>query len=250
MITESFDDKSPAKRDPVVCEKNVKCDVCLVTFSYLIKEYILNNFDCKQVGTYSIVTGIEPIYTFKYKTKIIGFYQTPLGASASAIALENVIKVLDCNKFIFFGAAGCLKKEIAHGKVMVPTYSYRDEGTSYHYAKAKDYIKIKNSSTIASFMKENNIPYLKGRNWTTDALYRETQNNIEKRRAEGCISVDMECSAIQAVCDFRNIELYYFFVGGDLLDAPKWLDRSSISGVFSNHSLEKLHIALKMTEIL
>ncbi len=40
------------------------------------------------------------------------------------------------NRYIVFGGAGCLNKEIAHGKVMVPTFYYRDEGTSYHYAKA------------------------------------------------------------------------------------------------------------------
>lgn len=39
---------------------------------------------------------------------------------------------------------------------------------------------------------------------------------------DGCISVEMECAAIQAMCDFRNLNVYYFLTCGDLLDAPKW----------------------------
>ena len=27
---------------------------------------------------------------------------------------------------------------------------------------------------------------------------------------------------MQAMCDFRGLDLYVFFTGGELLDAPKW----------------------------
>ncbi len=70
-------------------------------------------------------------------------------------------------------------------------------------------------------MEKNEIPYVKGKTWTTDSFYRETLNNIEKRKNDGCISVEMECSAIQAMCNFRNIEFYTFFTSGDLLDSLK-----------------------------
>ena len=74
-------------------------------------------------------------------------------------------------------------------------------------------------------MKKNEIPYIEGKTWTTDAFYRETLNNFEKRKGDGCISVEMECSAVQAMCNFRNLELYAFFTSGDLLDSPKWDER-------------------------
>ena len=32
----------------------------------------------------------------------------------------------------------------------------------------------------------------------------------------------MECAAVQAMCDFRGLNVYYFLTCGDLLDAPKW----------------------------
>ena len=74
-------------------------------------------------------------------------------------------------------------------------------------------------------MQEAGLPYIKGRTWTTDALLRETRGNFEKRKADGCISVEMECAAIEAMCDFRGFNVYYFLTSGDLLDAPKWDSR-------------------------
>jgi len=105
---------------------------------------------------------------------------------------------------------------------MIPTEAYRDEGTSYHYAPPSDYIIVNNSDTVTDFMKKNGLPYVKGKTWTTDAFYRETINNFSKHKADGCISVEMECSGLQAMCDFRGLDLYMFFTSGDLLDAPKW----------------------------
>lgn len=105
---------------------------------------------------------------------------------------------------------------------MVPTAAYRDEGTSYHYAEASDYITVKNADVVASFMETVELPYVKGKTWTTNAFHRETRGNFEKRKNDGCISVEMECAAVQAMCDFRELNAYSFFTCGDLLDAPKW----------------------------
>ena len=153
------------------------------------------------------------------------------------------------DKYIVFGGSGCLKKEIAHGKVMLPTEAYRDEGTSYHYAPASDYITIKNVDIVAKFMGENRIPFVKGKTWTTDAFYRETVNNFEKRKADGCISVEMECSAIQAMCDFRNLNLYMFLTCGDLLDAPKHLYRNGdVKYKGTQHDVSHFEMALLLAE--
>ncbi|MCH5337354.1 MAG: hypothetical protein J1E03_01100 [Acetatifactor sp.] len=86
----------------------------------------------------------------------------------------DTLSELQTDKYIVFGGAGCLNKEIAHGKVMVLTEAYRDEGTSYYYAPASDYITVKNADIVADFMEKNGLPYIKGKTWTTDAIYRET----------------------------------------------------------------------------
>ncbi len=247
MITESFDNKSDAIINPKINKKREKCDVCIVTFSDEIEDFVVENFKPKQVGDFKCVSGPYPIYTFTYKKKKFGFYKTFLGAPASVGILEDVTTFLDTKEFLVFGSAGTLNKEVAYNKIVVPTHAYRDEGTSYHYAKAADYIKIKNSKSVANFMKKYDIPYAEGKIWTTDAFYRETKNNFEKRKADGCIAVDMECSAMQAACDFRGLDLFYFLVSGDLLDAPEWDDRKLRE---ANHNIANFNIALRLASEL
>lgn len=251
MITDSFDDKSEAKINPKYNENAPKVDACIVTFSNIIEQYVLTNYECEKIGQFKFATGITPIYRIKFNGKEFAFYKTYVGAPACVGTIEDTFSQIVTNKYIVFGGAGCLNKEIAHGKVMIPTDAYRDEGTSYHYAKASDYIEIKNSDIVAQFMEKNEIPYVKGKTWTTDSFYRETLNNIEIRKKDGCISVEMECSAIQAMCNFRNIEFYTFFTSGDLLDSLKWDERKKkgqISG--TQHDSGHFEIAIELADYI
>lgn len=251
MIIDSFDDKSDAKINPEINENAPKVDACIITFSNIIEDYVLKNYKCEKIGEFKFATGITPIYKIMFNGKTFAFYKTYVGAPACVGTIEDTLSQIKTNKYIVFGGAGCLNKEIAFGKVMIPTEAYRDEGTSYHYAKAKDYIKIKNSDIIAKFMKLNEISYIEGKTWTTDSFYRETLNNIEKRKNDGCISVEMECSAIQAMCDFRNLEFYTFFTSGDLLDAPKWDERHKKGEIIgTQHDSGHFEIALELADYL
>ena len=83
--------------------------------------------------------------------------------------------------------------------------------------------------------------------WTTDAIYRETRNLVEKRKSEGCIAVEMELAGMQAVCDFYNIELYDFLVTGDIVDQ---LEYTSEGLHDANHNLDKFYVALKIAEMI
>ena len=225
MITASFDDQSPAKINVQKNENAVKVDAVILSFSHAIERYVTESYPCEKVGELRMAHGATAVYAFEHLGKRFGFYRTWVGAPACVVTVEELPTVLDTDKLIHFGGAGCLNKEIAHGKIMIPTEAYRDEGTSYHYAPASDYIKIKNAQLVASCMAENEIPYVLGKTWTTDAFFRETTRHFENRKAEGCISVEMEGSAVQAVCDFRGMDVYMFFTSGDLLDAPAWTAR-------------------------
>ena len=249
MITDSFDCKTPAKINVPANVNAVKADAVIFTFSHVIEKHVVSNYDCEKVGELRMAHGSSPVYVLDRGGKKIGFYRTWVGAPACVGTVEEIPTVLDTKKIIHFGGAGCLNKEIARGKVMVPTEAYRDEGTSYHYAQPSDYIKIRNSGVVAEFMEKNGIPYVLGKTWTTDAFYRETLANFEKRKADGCISVEMEGSAVQAVCDFRGVDVYMFFTGGDLLDAPRWTERKEHGQIkHTQHDSGHFDIALALAE--
>ncbi len=248
MITDSFDNLSPAIINPVKKEDAPEVDACIVTFSHEIEKHVAASCACGEIASLCCATGRTPVYLIEHGGKRFAFYKTYVGAPITVALMEDAAAELRCSRFILFGGAGCLNREIAHGKVMIPTAAYRDEGTSYHYAPAADYITIKNASAVAECMKRNGIPHVLGKTWTTDSFYRETRNNFQKRKAEGCISVEMECAGVQAMCDFRGLELYPFFTSGDLLDAPEWDDRGKNYTSGGQHDTGHFSIALALAD--
>ena len=245
MIIESFDDKSQAIINPKQIASRFKCDVCIVTFSSLIEEYVLKNFKTELVGESRCVSGLFPFYAFKYKNKTIGIFRTLLGAPASVGFVEDATIYVDVKKFVVFGSAGALDKDICYGKIMVPTYAYRDEGTSYHFMPPSDFVKINNSDKVESIFKKYKIPYVKGKVWTTDGFLMETVNKVKKRKEEGCIVVEMELAACQAVANHFKLELYDFLQPGDVLIEGDY-DKTLLHA--ANHDLMKLEIGLKIIE--
>jgi purine-nucleoside phosphorylase len=230
MITDSFDPQSPAIINPSIVSNLPAFDACIVTFSHQIEDFVLTHYDCMKIAEFKFVTGVTPIYAINYNGKKFAFYKTYVGGPACVGSVEDALSKIKTNKYIVFGGAGCLNKEIARGKIMIPTAAYRDEGTSYHYMAPSDYVAIRNWKIVEQFMEKSKIPHISGKTWTIDSIYRETKNNFQKHKDDGCISVEMECASLQAMCNFRNLNLYMFFSSGDLLDAPKWDSRKYDDG--------------------
>ena len=157
MITDAFDNATPAIINPEENPDAVVVDACIITFSYKIEEYVLSRFKPTQIGELHFVTGITPVWLIERNGKKFAFFKTYVGAPACVGSIEGTFKAIKTKKYVLFGDTGCLNKEITLGKIMVPNAAWRDEGTSYHYAKAEDYIEIKNSKIVASFMEKHCI---------------------------------------------------------------------------------------------
>lgn len=248
MITDTFDKSTEAIISPEDFYGTHKalCDTCIVIFSNQIIAEILKQFACTKIAEMQTTNGPIPCYKMNYKGKEIAFYMTMIGSAGAGACIEESHCLIGATKYIMFGTCGCIDKDVTAGKIIVPTEAYRDEGLSYHYAEASDYIKIKNADVVAAFFQEAGIPYVTGKTWTTDAIYRETRGNMEKRRAEGCISVEMESAGVQAVCDFRNLEFYNFLIGGDLLDSPEWDRRILGDAGERTHQIKSFYMALEL----
>lgn len=247
MITDSFDEKSK----PIISLKDIYgeqkhlTDICIITFSELIYKAIIESCECEQIAEIGACNGNIPIYSFHDKGRIIAFYLSPIGSTAASQCLLEANWLIGATKFVMFGSSGSLAYEKTMNRFVIPTEAYRDEGMSYHYAPPGDYITVKNSSVVRAVFDEINAPYVEGKTWTTDAILRETSEQMAKRRAEGCIAVEMEISGVQAVCDFHGLNLYTFIVTGDVLS-----DDSYSLGDLSdaNHNIDKFQIALEIAK--
>lgn len=167
--------------------------------------------------------GPHPVYEIEHKGKRLAFFQPGIGSSQAVAILEEVI-AFGCRKFVACGGCGVLEPDLAAGHLIVVSSAVRDEGTSYHYLLPSREIQA-NARALSSISRELTgigIPHLVGKTWTTDAPYRETVDAIARRRAEGCVVVEMEASAMMAVAQFRDVTFGQVLYAGDDLSGPEW----------------------------
>lgn len=199
-------------------------------FSWQLFDALLAFLGGEAVGESHSVDGITYIYRVNYRGKTFAFCKASLGAPGCVGLFEEVI-AMGAKRIILTGNCGVLDKSIADCGIILPTSALRDEGTSYHYAPAADRIPV-NRQYRAEFEKilgELGYPYIEGTTWTTDAFFRETPEKIAARKAQGAVCVEMECAAMQAMCDYRGVEFFQYLYAGDNLDHPTW-DKRSLSG--------------------
>ena len=164
-----------------------------------------------------------PVYRAEYKGVPIALYEADVGAAGCVGMLEDLFAI-GVEKLVLFGTCGVLDRSIRDCGVIIPTSALRDEGTSYHYAPPSDEIEVnpKYRDEFIEILNRRNCTYALGKTWTTDAFYRETAEKIARRKAAGCVCVDMECSAVAALAQFRGKEVFQFFHGSDCLDGGDW----------------------------
>jgi len=231
-IEKTFDNLSEEIIKPCMIynsvEDNIKDlpEVAVVTFMPRYMNVVKNNPREIITDIGSSSSDYFPTYAVAHKNKRIAVYQTPVGGVGSVMRLEMMI-AWGVKKFVFFGTCGILDKNIAEDNFIIPTAAYRDEGTSYHYMPASDYVEVKTADKLSDIMTELKLPHVKGKTWTTDAFFRETRNNMLKRKAEGCLTVEMECASIMAAGQFRGVEVYQYLYASDNLDAAEWEMRDS-----------------------
>lgn len=172
--------------------------------------------------------GPNPVYALNIEGERLAVVHPGLGAPFAAAFLEELI-ALGCRKFIACGGSGVLDREIAVGHMIVPTSAIRDEGTSYHYLPPGREVAASPDgvAAIEATLKAHDVHYRIGKTWTTDAFYRETPNKIARRKAEGCLTVEMEAAAFFAVAQFRGVPCAQLLYGGDDVSGEDWDLRQS-----------------------
>jgi len=170
--------------------------------------------------------GSNPLYEMEHMGQRIAIFHPGIGASFGGGNLEHVI-ACGCRKFIAIGAAGVLDSEIHLGHLVVPTSAVRDEGTSYHYLPPSREVEpsLEAVEAIIRTLEKNRVPYSTGKTWTTDGFFRETREKVRRRRAEGCLTVEMEAAAFFAVAKFRSVTFGQILYGGDDVSGEQWDSR-------------------------
>lgn len=242
MLLTEFDPIREAVINPDMVFKKIPDfpETLVSIFSHQLFHKIRDFLGGRVIAETQDVDGIWPVYEVTYRGKRFAFYKARLGAPACVGCFEDVIP-MGVKRIILLGNCGVLDGNIKDCGIIIPTRAIRDEGTSYHYAPASDYIDVNQRyvEEFQSVLTEFGYAYVVGTTWTTDAFYRETRAKVEARKKMGAVCVEMECAAMQAMCDFRGVEFFQFLYAGDNLDHSDW-DPRSLSGTARLEDKEKI----------
>lgn len=167
--------------------------------------------------------GPNPVYALEVDGQPLTLMHPGVGAPLSGGFMDELI-ALGCRTFIACGGAGVLDHALVVGHLVVPVSAVRDEGTSYHYLPPSREVAPSPEAVAAieATLQRHQIPYVIGKTWTTDGLYRETVSRVARRRAEGCLTVEMEAAALFAVGRFRGVTIGQILYSGDDLSGEEW----------------------------
>jgi uridine phosphorylase len=196
---------------------------CVISFFREVNEKAVLEKQAKVAVPNRWEDGEHPVYEIEHRGRRLAFFHPGVGAPIAAGLLEEAI-AFGCRIFVVVGGAGVLDKGLTVGKLILVDSAIRDEGLSYHYIEPGREIQAQPQmlDTLRSALTKRGVPFVIGKTWTTDAPYRETQSMIDARRAEGCLTVEMEAASLMAVAQFRKVLLGQILYAGDDLSGENW----------------------------
>lgn len=230
MILHEYDPNPQAVINPSMLVDPVPDfpEITVACFSGKLFERVLRYFeDAEPILRFRGTRGVRTVYGVTYGGKRFALFLAEVGEPLLASMYEDIIAA-GSKRLILLGNCGVLDHTIEDCGIIIPTAAIRDEGLSYHYAPPSDTIDVNLNyrDLFKEILRANRYPFVEGITWTTDAVYRETREKVQRRKAQGAICVEMECAGMQALCQFRGTEFFQYFYAGDNLDHSQWQPRS------------------------
>lgn len=204
---------------------------CVICFFHDVLGDLVVRGETVQIATLNSELGVNPVFTISRDGYAVALVHPGVGAPMAVFVMEEMI-ALGCEHFIVCGGAGVLDQQIAVGHIVVPIAAIRDEGTSYHYLPPGREVEPdpRALAAVVDTLTRHGVDFRLAKTWTTDAIYRETPAKVERRRAEGCATVEMEAAALFAVGQFRRAPVAQLLYGGDDVSGfGEWDHRGWIS---------------------
>lgn len=227
-----YDDHPSAKIDPsALADAAFATDKMVITFFPEVIDQLLAEGGISHETT---IPGENPVMIYRFSDADVLLTLGQVGCPACAGNLD-LFHAMGVKKVMFSGGGGVLDRDIDVGQILLVEGAIRDEGFSYHYLPPSRcvYTDPDVTNLIAAYLEKRAVSYLRGLTWTTDAIFRETQERIAKRKAEGAKIVEMEQAGCIAVAQFRGFAYGALIYGGDDVSGEQWSNRAwrSRSGI-------------------
>ena len=220
-----FDDSPDAKLNPShFADPKFDTDKMVITF---FPEVVRKLLDQEAIFEDRVIPGENPVPIYRFIDEpdiLLTLGQVGCPACAGNLDLFNAMGI---TRVMFCGGGGVLDRTIEVGQILLVDGAIRDEGFSWQYIAPSRviYADRDTNARIVDYLKQNDVPFLQGLTWTTDAIFRETPDRIALRKEEGAKIVEMEQAACLAVAQFRRFSYGALIYGGDDLSGEEWSGR-------------------------
>jgi nucleoside phosphorylase len=163
-----------------------------------------------------------------FRSGFVTAYRAPEPAPYAAADLEFLISA-GARQILFLNGAGSLRPYLPVGSVLLPEELVREEGTSFHYAPAACVLHTDDglNERLGRLADELSVELVRGKHWTTDAIYRTTLSKVGRLCQQGVNSVDMELSALAGVAHYRGCDLSALLVVTDMASRSHTWDETA-----------------------
>ena len=242
-----FDDRKDAKLNPAhFVSRPFEARRMIITFFPEVMDRLTAEGN---ILPERVIAGENPCPIYRFADRDVLITLGAVGCPSCAGNLD-LFHAMGVDKVMFCGGGGVLDRNIEVGQLLLVDGAIRDEGFSYHYlppsrvAHANPDVNAK----IAAYLDAQEISYLRGLTWTTDAIFRETPDRIARRREEGAKIVEMEQAGCLAVAQFRGFDYGALIYGGDDVSQDEWSNRNWRSRKGIRYDLVTL--CLRLVELL
>ncbi len=216
----SFCSENKDKFDRAVLLEKYKIDTALFIFCHQNLEEIIDINKLEEFYVFINASNENICYIYDKKFVIA---LSPLGGPAAGGLMEE-LGFMGIKNFFACGSAGQIDQSKDSSEFVLVDKAIRGEGASYYYLKPSKYVETDNMLTefVVKFLEKENYKYNKSNTWTTDSFYRETAGEIELRKKQGAICVEMECATWAAIAKFRGYNFAQLLYFSDAVKQEGW----------------------------
>ena len=187
--------------DAVRAERNLPHDpvppICILEFDGDLTDWLISTGKTKPWNSWACFH--TAMHAFEVEGTPCGIVPRTIGGPYAVLIAEQ-LKSSGAQVVLGLTSAGRVASSVPVPSLVVATSAIRDEGTSHHYLPANRpaLADAKLADSLHGELKSLGVPVLSGPVWTTDAPYRETQQQLAEYAQQGVLAVEMQAASLFA----------------------------------------------------
>lgn len=177
--------------------------VCVLEFDGDLSDWLVSSGHARAYPAWACFHTL--MHSIDVDGTVCGIVARTIGGPYAVLVAEQ-LKASGAEVVLGLTSAGRISSSLPLPSVVVVQNAIRDEGTSYHYLAPGN--EVASDSRLADVLQSGvatvGLPTFRGKVWTTDAPYRETQQQLETHGANGVLAVEMQAASLLAFSEARR----------------------------------------------